>query len=649
MKRFTSLFVVVCLLTSGSAFAAGISVATTRGYSTALEVDCPEINLGEIEVLGAKAVTVTAPEATHSFDKGAPTLPRYSAMVMIDPARRPLFQVTSLESEVIEIDARVVPSKGNFTRDIDPNSVPYTFGEMYAEDAWFPADDNLATMGEPFIFRDIRGVSLVVNPVQYNPVQNKLRIHKRLRVSVKSDDQPSKNILKNAGPISKVFEPIYKKTFVNFEQSAKRLPRLSEAGRLLIISYDDFMTPMKPFVEWKKKLGMQVKLVPLSAVGVTNTDIHAFIQDEYNQGGLTHVILVGDAEQVPTLKGVRERADSDPCYVKLAGDDHVPDAIISRITANTKDEVAYQVAKFVNYERFPTKDHQWYTSLLGVASREGSTPDYEYINRSHAVLLKAMFTKEYTAYEPTATKAMIFDAVNEGVSLINYLGHGSGTSWGTTRFNNTDVNKLANGWKLPIIIDVACVNGRFVKYTGFGETWLRSGDIDNPAGAVAYAGATTNMEWVPPLRVQSVMNQDFIAKEVYKTLGGTFIHGILKGLEIYGTDPRRSGVMMFEQWHIFGDATMVVRHKAPRTVESEVRGFRNEGDVTVKVMVIDEDGEAVSNARVTVYTEGAENLKVASTNEEGEAVVTMPAGLEAGYVTIFHSDIVPVVDSPIIF
>jgi gingipain R len=360
-------------------------------------------------------------------------------------------------------------------------------------------------------------------------------------------------------------------------------------------------------------------------------------------------MLVGDAEQIPTNKGVKERADSDPCYVKLAGDDHVPDAIISRLSATSEKEVAYQVAKFVNYERFPTADKAWYTRGLGIGSAEGTPKDYAYIEEIRTTLLGKMFTDIAKVYDPGATAAMVTEHVNKGLSLINYLGHGSGTSWGTTRFSNTQINQLKNGWAMPIIWDVACVNGRFVNYTGFGESWMRTGDIENPAGAVSYAGSTTNMEWVPPIHVQAEFNKNYIANEVYKTTGGIFINGIMKGLELYGVEPTKSGVMMLEQWHLYGDGTTLVRFKAPTKVAAESRATRNGDAVTVKVNVKDEAGKAVSNARVTVYTAGVENLRVATTNDEGEAVVTMPESMTEGYVTVIHSDIEPVVDLPVTF
>jgi len=643
------MFLALCLLSSGSAYAAGISVNNSRGYATTLDIECPKVNVSETSVLGAKALEITAPEASLSSDKDLPTLPRYTAMVMVDPSRRPVFQVNSLESEIITVDARIVPSKGNFTRNINPSDVPYNFGEAYSNDKWYPADEDLVKMGEPFIFREVRGVNLIVNPVQYNPVKNQIKLHKKIRVTVSADEKISKNQMTKLAPISKAFEPIYKNTFVNFKQATSRLPRLDENGRLLIIAHDAFMEAMNPFVDWKKKCGIDVKIVPMSAVGKTNTEVKAFIQEEFNQGNLTNVMLVGDAEQIPTNKGVKENADSDAVYVKLAGDDHVPDAIISRLSANTDKEVAYQVAKFVNYERFPTTNKAWYTRALGIGSAEGNPKDYQYIDEIRTELLGKMFTDIVKAYDPGATAAMVTAATNEGISLINYLGHGSGTSWGTTRFSNTEAGKLSNGWMMPVIWDVACVNGRFVNFTGFGEAWMRSGNIESPAGAVSYAGATTNMEWVPPIHVQAEFNKNLIANEVYKTTGGIFMNGIMKGLELYTAEPKKSGVMMLEQWHLYGDSTLNVRFKAPTTIAAESKAVRNADNVSVTVNVRDAAGKAVSNARVSVYTTGVENVRVATTNDNGEAVVTMPADMTEGFVTVIGADVVPVVDMPVTF
>ena len=153
------------------------------------------------------------------------------------------------------------------------------------------------------------------------------------------------------------------------------------------------------------------------------------------------------------------------------------------------------------------------------------------------------------------------------------------------------------------------------------------------------------MQWVPPIKVQEEFNKNYIANEVYKTTGGIFVNGIIKGLEIYGVAPNGSGVMMYEQWHLFGDSTMVCRFKAPVAVEAKVET----NDNTVKVLVTNAEGRGLENARITFYTKGVKNLAKAETNERGEAVLTVAEGLTEGYITVFGADIVPVVDQVVKF
>jgi hypothetical protein len=49
----------------------------------------------------------------------------------------------------------IAPSKGDFSRQIDPESVPYTYGPAYQQNAWYPG--KLAELSDPHIFRDFRG------------------------------------------------------------------------------------------------------------------------------------------------------------------------------------------------------------------------------------------------------------------------------------------------------------------------------------------------------------------------------------------------------------------------------------------------------------------------------------------------------------
>ena len=100
--------------------------------------------------------------------------------------------------------------------------------------------------------------------------------------------------------------------------------------------FDDFAEAAKPWVDWKKKSGIPVKFVKFSEVGSTAEDIQSFhVQQEFIKGGLSFLHLIGDVEQIPTLRGTVERAHSDQTYGLLAGDDWFLDIVVSRFSAKS--------------------------------------------------------------------------------------------------------------------------------------------------------------------------------------------------------------------------------------------------------------------------------------------------------------------------
>jgi Peptidase family C25. len=89
-------------------------------------------------------------------------------------------------------------------------------------------------------------------------------------------------------------------------------------------------------------------------------------------------------------------------------------------------------------------------------------------------LLNYTYLEVDQVYDPSGSVAEGEVAVDEGLSIINYTGHGSNTSWGNgCPMNNTNVNGLTNLGMYPWLWSVACVNGEFHFGTCFAETWIR--------------------------------------------------------------------------------------------------------------------------------------------------------------------------------
>ena len=121
-----------------------------------------------------EAKVITVPSAVSTAHAGEPDVPMIGIPAAIGNQARMDIRVT--EAKYMDFENIVVaPSKGDFPRTIDPATVPYTYGDCYNKDAFFPAIT--AELYEPYILRDYRGQNMAVHPFVYNPVTKTLRVY----------------------------------------------------------------------------------------------------------------------------------------------------------------------------------------------------------------------------------------------------------------------------------------------------------------------------------------------------------------------------------------------------------------------------------------------------------------------------------------
>ncbi len=542
-----------------------IRVVAADGERTVLEIEVGGFSIRPVEINGKTFSAVSMPGATPMLAAGLPDLPRLTESIIIPDLAHMSLRVLDMDTEAIPT-IPIAPSKGNLMRNVDPASVPYTFDPFYQTDAWYPAAP--AELGEPFIVRDFRGTTVLIHPVRYNPHERSLLALKRLVIEIAPDGPGQANLKQRMGGEARPcreFTRIYERLFVNYTSLGTRYAPVDEPGRMVIITYDDFFDSALPLYLWKLQRGIPAGLMRLSEVGSTAAEIKAFLLSLYESPqGLTYIVLVGDSGQIPTLSGTAEGAACDPCFVKLEGIDHYPDAFISRISAQTADQVDTQVSKLIDYERDPDTGAAaaWYHKGIGIASSEsGGTGlrDWERADLLRDDLLAYTYTEVDQVYDPGASESELKVAVNDGRSIINYIGHGSGTSWSTTGFSSTDAGALENGTALPFIIDVACLNGAFKSGTCFAEAWLRAGAAGSPKGAIGMYSASTSAAWVPPCVMQAEAVR-LLVEDERNTLGGLCFNGVMAGLDAY---PGYEGTLLMEQYNLFGDCSLVLRTDEP--------------------------------------------------------------------------------------
>ncbi len=515
-------------------------------------------------------------EATPLLVGGAPDLGKLTASIIIPDQEK--MEVKVIHSDYKDFEnIEVAPSKGNLYRDTDPATVPFTWGKVYSENKFFP--ENIVELREPYIIRDYRGETVVVYPFQYNPVSKILRVYTNIEINVYSSGEKGVNTLSRKGNLTKVnseFNKIYQQRFLNADNS--RYTPVDEQGKMLIISYGPFMNAMQPLVDWKNQQGIPTEIVNVASIGTTAAAIKAYILNYYNNNDLAFVLLVGDGPQIPTNSGGGLGGPSDNAYGYLVGNDHYPDLFVGRFSAENVTHVQTQVAKVLSYEKNPLTTVDWFSKSLGIASDQGpgdnNEYDYQHIRNIRTKLLNYTCTSVAELYDGTKggldapgnpTPTMVAAGLNAGAGIVNYTGHGSKISWGSSGFSNSNINALTNDNMLPFIWAVACVNGDFVSGTCFAEAWLRATHSGQPSGAVATLMSTINQSWDPPMCGQDAMEDILVetfAGNIKRTFGGISMNGCMQMNDKYGAD----GDEMTDTWNCFGDPSLMLRTAMPHSI-----------------------------------------------------------------------------------
>ncbi|MCD4691146.1 T9SS type A sorting domain-containing protein [bacterium] len=606
---------------NGGAEAVAATVMESNDFRTVIEYELGSFAKSPIVIGGETYYSVLLDGEPHSSEKGLPELPLVARSIIIpnDAA----MEIRVLGSTYVDFEnVPVAPSKGAILRSIDPATVAHTFDAFYQSDGWYPSE--VAFARDPYIMRDVRGLTIVINPFQYNPSTQTLRVHTSLIVEARSTGSGRTNVLTSDGMRSRVaeFERFYSRHFMNYtEARMDRYASVDEAGSMLIIAYDSFMTTMEPLVEWKKQMGVPCEMVSVATAGGSATAIKSYIQSYYDAGDLAYVLLVGDAAQVPTLTG--GGGSSDPSYSLLAGSDNYPEIFVGRFSAESVADVETQVTRSVEYEKYPQSGGAWYHKGMGVASNQGPGDDGEYdnvhVDNIRADLLGFTYTEVDQIYDPSGTAAMVTSGLNGGRSVINYCGHGSTTSWSSTGFSNTQVNALTNDNMLPFIVSVACVNGNFANYTCFGEAWLRATNGTEPTGAIGAYMSSINQEWNPPMQAQDEV-VDLLIVEEKLTFGGLCYNGSCQMMDESGT----TGANMFLTWHIFGDPSLHVRTDTPSSIS-----VSHDGSIDSAASSFDVTVSGIEGARCALYYDGV-LYGSALTDASGDATIPIGTTLVEG-------------------
>ena len=289
----------------------------------------------------------------------------------------------------------------------------------------------------------------------------------------------------------------------------------------LIITDTPFLPDVQPLADFRAQQNhLRTKVVNVQHIynefshGILNPyAIREFLKYAYEHWqppAPTYVLLVGDTHFnlknetsfVPTIQvqipGYGATA-SDHQFVTFRGDDNFPDMLIGRVPARHRVDVRVFVERAINYET-QAETGPWQKRLLMLAGTEWifHTQTNWLIGRNNLAAtyeVKDIFapTNEGQTFDARVRSPIarqVIDGFNDGAALVNYIGHGGGGIWASSRMLDLEdpEQNLTNIEQLPFVISMTCFTGFFDgSQNCLAEELLRSQN----GGAIAVIGGTS--------------------------------------------------------------------------------------------------------------------------------------------------------------
>ena len=400
------------------------------------------------------------------------------------------------------INHPLFPCQPSVSKQADLNSLPFVYNqEAYQKDAWLYDDRaKVEVVGQ---MRALRLARLDIYPVQYNPVQGKIRVYETVNVVVNFNGaQTAKTQELKKKTYSPYFEQAYKLT-ANYQPLPSDELITDAPATYVIVSDPMFQATLQPFIAWKTKKGFKVieAYTNNPEVGNTTTSIKTYLQGLYNTPPAGYyppsfVLLVGDVAQIPAYNGTAGSHITDLYYFEYTGD-KIPEVYYGRFSATSIAHLQPQIDKTLEYEQYLFPDPSFLNEVTMVAGDDAGYVTHSngqinygtstYFNAAHGLL-----SHTYLQPEPAGANysQSIHNDVSEGVAYANYTAHGSPSGWADPSFLISDIPALQNQSKYPLMVGNCCQTSMFGG-SCFAEELLRAQN----KGALGYIGGTNSSYW----------------------------------------------------------------------------------------------------------------------------------------------------------
>lgn len=517
------------------------NLRTGNGISINLELK--SYDLSSLNYKGEDMHEITLSGVFLPNDEGMPNLPRISKLVAIPEGAEVKVSVKSMEIERVH-HVNIAPALRIQAIPENPKTDYIKNDKVYATDAFYP--QNIYELSEVISLRGVNTVVLGITPFQFNPVTKELIVIRNIELELEyTGGTKEYDDVKYRSPW---FDPIIKNALLNYDvlpeiEYAAKSSRTGTGCEYLIVipNRTDFMPFAEQIKEFRTKQGIYTKIMRLDEMGVSNTtQLKSFFHNAYNTWDTppVAVLLMGDHNTNMAL-GIPAESISHPyngsCitdnqYADVTGD-KLPEMVFGRMAAETPEQMAILVNKFIEYETQPCMSPSYYQNPItalgwqterwfqicsevvgGYWRNHGKTPVrinaiYDgtpgniWSSNQNTSMVVNCFGPNGTGYLTATpaelggwsggTPAQVVTAVNNGAFALQHRDHGFENGWGEPAFTSSHISQLNNVGKMTYLFTINCLTGKFDHSSPcFGEVFHRYTYNGQNAGCVGFLGPT---------------------------------------------------------------------------------------------------------------------------------------------------------------
>jgi len=438
-------------------------------------------------------------------------------------------------------------------------------------------------------------------PCRWNPSTRELRIASRVRYVFVHPGEAQ-----TSPPLTRDRIRLAQLCFLNWPAIHDLFPGnwVFYDSEFLFVYPEAYADEMQPLVAQKWARGFHVSIRTTESIGVSCSQFRAAISDWYDSTPWWrdhYCLLVGDESVIPLCTSPTG-VPTDDLYATVNGDDLEEEIYLGRLSVDDEPDAASQVEKILDYEDHPFLFASHYDDALLVAHKENAPGKYVGAHESVRTASYSVPPVFHTLYghQAGATDAAVRDAINDGMGLVAYRGHGSSTAWtgwnlSSEYFNTTDVNSLVNGSRTPVVWSFACTNSSLSNSDCIAETWLEHAE----GGAVSHYGST----------VASYTDQNHeLDRRMFKAVYDLGLTTQSHAIE-YAEAQMAALVGSSNAWMYLlnGDPDMQIRRRNPNNWQLQVPELVNTcpfGNCLLEILVLDQFGDPLPNVLVGAWKPG---------------------------------------------